>query len=247
MKQNLYDNPQFFEMYKSLRESKITYNDFIEQPAIKKMLPDLKGLKVLDLGCGFGELAIDLIRRGAAQVTGVDISERMLSIAKKHPQIDYFQSSMEDIEFQRHEFDLIVSSLAFHYIEDYGSLIGRVATWLKPNGFLIFSTEHPMVLAHKSQEGWITDSNGNRLHWPIDNYNEEGPRSQFWGIDGVIKYHRKISTLINGLIHSGLMIQEIDEPESTVEGLEKMPKLMSERRRPSFIIIKAQKHGIDSR
>lgn len=155
MKQNLYDNPEFFEMYKSLRESKITYNDFIEQPAIKKMLPDLKGLKVLDLGCGFGELAVDLIRRGAAQVTGIDISERMLSIAKRHPQIDYVQSSMEDIEFQRQEFDLIVSSLAFHYIEDYGSLISRVATWLKPHGFLIFSTEHPMVLAHKARKAGL--------------------------------------------------------------------------------------------
>lgn len=241
MQQNIYDNPEFFQMYKNLRESRITYNDFIEQPAIRGLLPVLQDLNVLDLGCGFGEQANYMIDNHASKVTGVDISEKMLAMARKRPEIHYIQGSMEEIEFNRNEFDLVVSSLAFHYVEDYKTLISRISKWIKPNGYLVFSTEHPVVLSNKIQSGWVKDSNHNILHWPIDNYGEEGFRSQFWGIDGVIKYHRKLSTLLNTLIQNGLTVEEIVEPESNLEGLEKMPKLINERRRPSFLIIKARK------
>lgn len=239
MQQNIYDNQEFFTMYTSLRETRITYNDFIEQPAIKRLLPSLEGLRVLDLGCGFGELANHIIDKGAIHVTGVDISEKMLATAKKHEKIKYVHSSMEDVKFNENEFDLIVSSLAFHYIADYESLIARIVKWIKPNGYLLFSTEHPIVTANKRAEGWVSDSDSNILHWPINHYGEEGLRSQFWGVDGVIKYHRKISTLLNVLVRNGLSVQEVEEPESTVDGLNKMPKLLNERKRPSFIVIKA--------
>jgi len=245
--QNLYDNPKFFNAYRSLRESKISYNDFIEQPAMKKLLPEIKGLHVVDLGCGFGDLAMYLVEHGAEQVIGVDISENMLTHAKKHPRIQYMQRSMEDIQFNDSQFDLIVSSLAFHYVEDFDALIQKVAKWMKPNGYLLFSTEHPVILSRKSQPEWILGSNEERLHWPIDNYGEEGERTQFWVVDGVVKYHRKLSTLINTLIKHGLVIEAIDEPESTDEGLEKMPKLISEKRRPSFIVIKAKKLEVDEK
>lgn len=241
MQQNIYDHPEFFKMYKDLRETKITYNDFIEQPAIKKLLPSLAGLRVLDLGCGFGELANYIIDHGAIHVTGVDISENMLAIAKKHTNIHYLHSSMEDVTFKEQEFDLIVSSLAFHYIADYDSLIAKIVKWIKPDGYLVFSTEHPIVTANKKAEGWVSDPDSNIFHWPINHYGEEGLRSQFWGVDGVIKYHRKLSTLLNVLIQNGLTVLEVEEPESTPEGLEKMPKIINERKRPSFIVIKAKK------
>lgn len=242
MKQNIYDNPEFFQMYTELRKSKITYNDFIEQPAIKRELPELTGLDILDLGCGFGELSKYCIEKGAKSVIGVDISKKMLNIAEKHPKIKYINSSMEDIEFDSNQFDLVVSSLAFHYVEDFNELIRKISNWVKPNGYLIFSTEHPMILSRKIQTGWEKDDEGNKLFWPVDNYGEEGSREQFWGIDGVIKYHRKFSTLINTLIENGLMIEKVEEPESIPIGLEKMPKLINERRRSSFIIIKSKKY-----
>lgn len=100
MQQNIYDNPEFFQMYKNLRESRITYNDFIEQPAIRGLLPDLQDLNVLDLGCGFGEQANYMIDNHASKVTGVDISEKMLAMARKRPEIHYIQGSMEEIEFR---------------------------------------------------------------------------------------------------------------------------------------------------
>lgn len=241
MKQNIYDNPEFFESYHQLRASKITYNDFVEQPALKSLLPDLSGKRVLDLGCGYGEMAHYCISHHADHVTGVDISEKMLALAEKHSNITFIHSAMEDLQFEQGEFDLIISSLAFHYVKDLDELMGRIASWLKPEGQLIFSTEHPVVLASKAQAKWITNEQGENLYWTLDNYKEEGERSQFWKVDGVIKYHRTLSTLINVQIAHGLCIEQVLEPESIPEGIEKKPKLVSEVRRPSFILFRARK------
>ena len=57
-KQNIYDNNIFYENFKNLRETELNFNDIIETPIITKMLPDLKGKKVLDIGCGMGQHAM---------------------------------------------------------------------------------------------------------------------------------------------------------------------------------------------
>lgn len=241
MRQNIYDDPTFFEYYKELRSTGITFNDFVEQPALKALLPDLKGLTVLDMGCGFGKLASYMVEQGAAHVTGADISSKMLSIAPKLPEITYIHAPIEELNFEAESFDLIVSSLAFHYVADYDRLMAQIAKWLRSGGTLVFSTEHPITTAKLDMEGWVEDEHGERLHYAIDNYGEEGQRSTHWVVDNVIKYHRKVSTLVNGMIAHDLIVQHIDEPESIPEGLEKMPKLTQERRKPSFILFKAVK------
>lgn len=65
MKQNIYDNQTFFKEYISLRDSGVTYNDFVEQPAIKSLISNLEGKTVLDLGCGTGQFARYCIENGA--------------------------------------------------------------------------------------------------------------------------------------------------------------------------------------
>ena len=97
--QNIFDNEAFFEKYKSLREHDDNYNDLLEQPAMAKLLPDLTGKSVLDLGCGYGHNCLDFISRGADRVVGIDISEKMLKIAKiesKNSKIEYINMSMTD-------------------------------------------------------------------------------------------------------------------------------------------------------
>lgn len=198
----------------------------------------------MDLGCGTGEFAKYCIENGASKVLGVDISKNMIEYAikeNKHDKIEYICTPIENLELQNQKFDLIISSLAIHYIADYSAIIQKVTSLLNENGEFIFSTEHPLVTARKEMNNWVNDQEGNRLHWAVDNYQEEGEREQHWYIDGVIKYHRTISTLINTLIDSGLVLEKIIEPQSIATGLEKMPKLINEKRRPSFIIIKAKK------
>ncbi|MGN0634987.1 MAG: class I SAM-dependent methyltransferase, partial [Acutalibacteraceae bacterium] len=112
--QNIFDNEIFFKGYKALRDNEINSNDLLEQPAMTKLLPDLNGKSVLDLGCGYGHNCIDFVHRGAKKVVGVDISEKMLSVAKSEsarPEIEYLNISMTDISKLGEKFDLIYSSL----------------------------------------------------------------------------------------------------------------------------------------
>ncbi|MGM0903688.1 MAG: class I SAM-dependent methyltransferase [Bacillota bacterium] len=242
MKQNIYDNPTFFERYSSLRHSGVTYNDFVEQPAIKSLITSLKGKSVLDLGCGDGRFAKYCIDNVATNVVGVDISSKMIEQARvqnMHENIKYLCMPIEDLDLPNEKYDLIISSLAIHYIEDYSALLKKVYALLHNKGEFIFSMEHPIVTARKEMNNWVKDDDGNRLHWALDDYHVEGKREQQWYINGVIKYHRTVSTLINGLIEAGFTIEKIIEPQSTPVGIQQMPKIINEKRRPSFIVIKA--------
>ncbi len=244
MKQNIYDHPTFFNEYMNMRDSGLTYNDFLEQPAMKAELPDLFGKKVLDLGCGTGALASYCIQNGCFSVDAVDISSNMINMAMEknpHQHITYICTPIEEFEKPKDSYDLVISSLAIHYIADYSALVKKLAIFLKYNGLFIFSIEHPVVTARKEMNNWFKNGNGERLHWALDHYQEEGDREQQWYVDGVIKYHRTISTLINTLSSNGFMIEKLIEPLPTQEGLEKLPKLKNEKRRPSFLLVKARK------
>lgn len=82
MKQNIYDNPNFFKGYMELRSSESGFNVAIEEPAVYSLLPPLEGLNILDLGCGFGKFAAFCLKQGAAHVLGADISQKMISEAE---------------------------------------------------------------------------------------------------------------------------------------------------------------------
>ena len=79
---NIFDNPVFFDGYKKLRENPDNANILEEKPALFSLSPNLVGKMVLDLGCGYGENCMEFKRLGASKVTGVDISEKMLAVAK---------------------------------------------------------------------------------------------------------------------------------------------------------------------
>lgn len=89
------------------------YHSYYEKPAIRALLPDVAGLSVLSIGCGSGLDARYLKDSGAAQVTGVDISEGLIEIAKKENQdIDFQVMDMEKLDFPDESFGLCYSSLA---------------------------------------------------------------------------------------------------------------------------------------
>lgn len=245
IKQNIYDNSSFFDEYISLRESDENLNDLLEQPVMHSLTPDVKGKSVLDLGCGYGKNCYEFVKNGATNVVGIDISQKMLEIAQKefaHENITYKQMSMTDIDKLNQKFDLIYSSLAFHYIEDLEGLAKIMFNCLNNNGYLLFSQEHPLNTATlDGKGGYNKDENGNRVSYTFSNYNQPGKREITWYVDGVIKYHRPFSKLINALVDAGFNIEKIIEPQPSKEAIEKLPKIVKEFIKPSFIVIKASK------
>ncbi|MEY9976393.1 class I SAM-dependent methyltransferase [Lysinibacillus sp. RC79] len=245
MKQNIYDHPEFFRQYQKLRQGPYNFNNLLEQPALKSLLPKLSNLQILDIGCGMGEFAYYCIENNAQHVTAIDVSENMLAIAQRehaHPHIDYYLQAIEDYHAAPNSFDCITSSLSLHYIKDFSAVICRIAKILRPGSVFVFSVEHPIVTARKTMEdNWMYDDNGNRSHYAIDNYQDEGLRERTWFVDGVVKYHRSISTIINTLIAHGLTIEKMLEPLPDSEAIQKLHSLENEHRRPSFLLIRAKK------
>ena len=124
-KQNIYDNEVFFSEYRKLRKREVNANNLFELPTLFSLLPDLTGKRILDLGCGAGERCTDYLKRGAARVTGIDISEKMLAAAQienSDPDITYLKMPMEDIGSIDDTFDVVLSSLALHYVEDFSGV-----------------------------------------------------------------------------------------------------------------------------
>src|SRR5213596_2963015 len=137
MAQNIYDRDDFFAGYSQLSRSQEGLAGAPEWLSLRSMLPEISARRVLDLGCGFGWFCRWAREQGAAQVVGIDVSERMLTramAATPDPAITYTRADMEDLALPAAAFDLVYSSLALHYVERLDVLMARVHRSLAPGG-----------------------------------------------------------------------------------------------------------------
>lgn len=242
MKQNKYDDKIFFEKYSKMDRSIKGLAGAGEWETLETLLPDFKGKRILDLGCGFGWHCQYAVEHGAKAVTGVDISEKMLEKAREKTDsaICYLQSSIEDISFQPDSFDVVLSSLAFHYIASFEQVVQKVSSVLAPGGAFVFSVEHPVFTAYGSQD-WYYDENGKILHFPVDNYFYEGERNANFLGEEVTKYHRTLTSYLNGLLQNGFELKAVVEPQPSEQLLRTVPGMADELRRPMMLIISCAK------
>ena len=243
MQQNKYDDQLFFSEYKKMSRSTKGLAGAGEWPILKNLLPKLKGIDVLDLGCGFGWHCRYARKQHARSVIGIDISENMLAEARSKTvdsQIKYIKMPIEEINFSDQQFDLVISSLAFHYLDTIEPVFEKVYQYLKPGGSFVFSVEHPIFTADQQQD-WHYDREGNRAHWPVDDYQVEGIRETPFLTENVIKYHRTISSYINTLLDLRFIIKAVKESYATEEMIKGNSEMADENRRPMFLIISAEK------
>lgn len=242
MTQNIYDDPEFFQGYSRLPRSTGGLDGAPEWPALRVLLPDLRGKRVLDLGFGFGWFCRWVREQGAMQVLGLDVSNRMLERARadtRDAAITYTPADLERLELPPASFDLVYSSLALHYIERLERLMAQVHRALTPGGSLVVSVEHPIYTA-PAAPGWSTDASG-RKRWPVDGYLNEGPRSTDWLAKGVIKQHRTVGAYVNMLLGLGFSLAHLEEWGPTADQIAAQPRWAVERDRPMFLLLAARR------
>ena len=245
LKENKYDNETFFQKYSQMSRSQEGLQGAGEWQTLKKILPDFQGKRVLDLGCGYGWHCIYAAQQGAKEVTGIDLSQKMLAVAKEKTEqsgftnINYHRCAIEDASFPEECFDIVFSSLALHYVKDYQKTVADVYRWLKPRGTFIFSAEHPVFTAYGSQD-WYYGEDGEILHFPVDRYYYEGERKASFLGEVVTKYHRTLTSYLETLLGAGFSLTHVVEPQPPEEMLS-IPGMADEMRRPMMLIVSAQK------
>lgn len=245
--QNIYDNQLFFDGYRKLRENPSAANEVVEKPALLSLAPDLSGKTVLDMGCGYGENCLAFSKMGAKRVVGIDISDKMLQVARTENMarnIFYNNKSMSKLYEIDEKFDVIFSSLAVHYVEDFDKLTKDIYELLNDSGCLIFSQEHPFTTALTTQNFWTNNEKGELIHYNLATYGLEGERKVTWFVDNVIKYHRTMSSILNSLSKAGFVIEMMLEPIPDETVMEKYPSYKKCIHKPDFLLVKVKKEHL---
>ena len=243
MKENKYDEDGFFAEYSNFPRSLEGLKAAGEWHELKKLLPDFQGKRVLDIGCGFGWHCEYAAEQGATSVLGIDLSAKMLAVAQeknRFANVEYRRMAMEDMAFPSGSFDIVLSSLVFHYTPDFLDICQKVGGFLSPGGQFVFSVEHPVFTAYGSQD-WYYDESGAPDHWPVDRYFSEGRREAVFLGEKVVKYHKTLTTYLNSLLKSGFAVTALVEPQPEERLLKTVPGMAEELRRPMMLLVSAQK------
>ena len=232
---NQYDNPKFFDAYARMSRSQFGLDGAGEWHQLEPMFPELKDKTVLDLGCGYGWHCKYAAEHGAATVLGIDRSQRMIREATGRNAaacIEYRVCEIQDFDYPRETYDLVISNLVLHYMEDLQEIYALVHRTLKPGGTFLFNIEHPTFTAGVQQQ-FSADGT-----WPVTDYYYPGQRTtNFLGFD-VRKYHHTLTQILNGLLRTGFVLEAVEEAQPPEQWRDQMPE---EMKRPMMLLVRARK------
>jgi SAM-dependent methyltransferase len=234
-----YDRLDVFDRYRSMREQAGNANDTLEGPVIQALVGDVSGLRVLDLGCGSAAYGKELLQRGAGRYVGIDGSSRMVALARVslHGTTgEIIEGDLSRIAFDENAFDLAISRLALHYVEDLSSTLLAVARALVPGGRIVFSVEHPVITS--CSRAWTEPK---RQDWIVDDYFLAGPRETTWLGAPVRKYHRTIEDHFSALLDAGFGIEHLREARPDRKHLRDPAEFERRSRIPLFLIVSGRK------
>lgn len=245
-----------------VRDGKDIYRDYLNNPGMLRLLGDIKGKEILDLGCGEGYNTRILARMGA-KVTGIDFSEEMIRLAKNAEQeeplgIEYHVADAAHLHvFGDGKFDIVSCFMVYMDFEDIDAVTKEVARVLKSKGYAIISMPHPCFEMSMEEgekvAGWIyermddPEDRGEPLYVKQTDYFSGGPYELDWKMKRInkhfttISYKRTLTEYVHTLGKHGLLISDLLEPKATEEGMEKYPELKKLLRVPQSIIFKAVK------
>ena len=206
-------------------------------------LGDVRGKRVLDIGCGEGRFSRLLSSLGA-EVTGLDLTKPLIERARSLAVggETYMVGNAESLAGIADEsFDAAVSYIVLVDLLDYRASIEAAYRVLRPGGRFVVCNIHPMRSAVPM--GWINQG-GRKLFYAVDNYWDEGPRDFTWWGRDFVNMHRTLSSYIGAFREAGFMLESLLEPTPSEEQLVENPSFDDEFRSPNFIIYGLRKVAV---
>ncbi|MBD3190661.1 MAG: methyltransferase domain-containing protein [Candidatus Heimdallarchaeota archaeon] len=210
--------------------------EFIIDPALWKQLGDIKGLKVLDAGCGNGYLSRQMAKKGA-EVTGIDFSKHFIGFCKRKEKKNplgckFFKGSLTDMPFFESEmFDLVVSNVVMVDVQDYRTAFKEINRVLKPKGRFVWSNLHPVFGSFNQifyKLPFDTQRNEERIAVMVDRYFDSGAMLMSWGkLKPIWQFHRTLQEYTQALNQAGFLIREIIEPHPSLEDIKENPRTLA--------------------
>jgi SAM-dependent methyltransferase len=221
-------NASFYSAHVNNPEDSI-YHTYYETPAMHAEYPNFNGLDVISIACGTDENGQWFLNQGVKRLVGVDISEKLIDIARKNnPTVEYHVMDMEKLDFADNSFDFSYSSLAIEYLDNWEKSLREVKRILKPGCRFVFSHNHPIETAseyfrtptsHGALLGRETDDENNQLivHGDYFAAGTGGVREVKSILPDSFIYHRPMSKMIEDIVNSGFKIVKLVEPLPTDE------------------------------
>ena len=198
--------------------------------------------KVLDLGCGDGQIARALAAQGS-DVLGVDPTQLHIDIAiERGGGPRYLLGGATDIPADDSSFDAVVACLVFEHIDQMDEAMTEVARVLKPEGQFSFFLNHPLLQTPGS--GWIDDHiiDPPEQYWRIGPYLVETESIEEVEKDVYIRFiHRPLSRYVNALIANGMTLERMVEPSPPAGFLARAPEYALAHTVPRLLYLRSTK------
>ena len=226
--------------------------EWVIDPALLRILGDVRGMRILDAGCGTGYLGRILAKRGA-RVDGVDVSGGQLEAAraeeKRAPlgirlhRADLARLSM----FRGGTFDTAVSNIVLQDVLHLRAAVREIHRVLRPGGRCVFSITHPAFEAPVPGRWVIEPADSERIEdrkgMLADRYFDRP--AVYWGPPGkplAVGFHRPLRDYFEALSAAGFLVSRYEEPLPLPEALRRFPRYFRDMARlPNFLIVEAVK------
>lgn len=231
-----YDDAGVFERYQGLRQDVSDPTAVMEEPALLEELGSVEGLRVVDLGCGDAAIGRVLLGAGCRRYVGVDGSANMVRAARstlEGTSGEVVQGDIEDFESPPDTFDLVISRLALHYIENLDAVLEACRACLAPGGRILFTVVHPIVTSHDAR----ASTEELRTTWVVDDYFLGGPREQDWLGGSVVWHHRTIEDYVAELGRTGFALTALRECPPQRERCTNAEEYARRSRVPLFLLL----------
>ena len=214
-----------------------------EEQIIPMAVEELAGFnKILDVGCGDGQIARALAHQGS-EVLGIDPTQLHIDIAKERAGgPTYLLGGATELPVDDASMDAVIACLVFEHIDEMDAAVAEVARVLRPGGQFSFFLNHPLLQTPGS--GWIDDHiiDPPEQYWRIGPYLVEAESIEEVELNVFIRFiHRPLSRYINALIGNGLTIERMVEPSPPPGFLERAPEYALAHTVPRLLYLRSVK------